>query len=313
MRMLQTILWHQGRRLHPERHQVFPEIQDPLRRARNPLLPTGIPIPTPAQLRQRRCSGPHLPADHRVVALFAPQGGRDADDELGFGGREVGREVVVVDALPGLVGRAPAASIAAVVEIRQAVDSVRVGLHVVAGIVGDPAAEAAVEVEPVRGGDDDLVAGGGERLDVREAVVPGLHCDVLGDGEGVRGGDGHVFPHYQLAVWVRAVVEDRHCVVYPILQQIVVGSRGVGCEPLGGDGREIVAASLQLVAADVEEVVGEDGGELTVDFLHGGVGFGVQDFELAWVGLDGGVIGPVVVGPPGVGAGYDGWVDLLPT
>jgi hypothetical protein len=39
--------------------------------------------------------------------LLGPEGGGDAKDAGGFGGGEVGGEVVVVDALPGFVGGAP--------------------------------------------------------------------------------------------------------------------------------------------------------------------------------------------------------------
>ena len=39
--------------------------------------------------------------------MLGPEGGGDAEDARGFGGGEVGGEVVVVDALPGFVGSAP--------------------------------------------------------------------------------------------------------------------------------------------------------------------------------------------------------------
>ena len=52
--------------------------------------------------------------------------------------------------------------------------------------------------------------------------------------------------------------EDWEGVVDPVLQEVVVGSGRVGGEPFCGDFGEVVAACLELVAADVEEVVCED-------------------------------------------------------
>ena len=98
---------------------------------------------------QSGSTGPHLPADDCVVDLFAPEGGFCAEDVGFLLGGEVEGEVEVVDALPRFVGSAPGAAGAEVVEAGRAVAVVGVGLDVVAGVVGDPAAEAAVQVEEV--------------------------------------------------------------------------------------------------------------------------------------------------------------------
>jgi hypothetical protein len=45
--------------------------------------------------------------DGHAVRLLAPEGRGHAQHEGGFGGSEVGAEVVVVDSLPGFVGGAP--------------------------------------------------------------------------------------------------------------------------------------------------------------------------------------------------------------
>ena len=105
--MLQTILRHQRRSRHAIRHQILPEIQNPLREFRNAVLARSVLVPGPGELGE--CSGarPHFRGDGRVVGLLGPEGGFDAQDERGFLLGEVGGEVVVVDSLPGFVGCAP--------------------------------------------------------------------------------------------------------------------------------------------------------------------------------------------------------------
>ena len=140
---------------------------------------------------------------------------------MGFlrGGEVVG-EVEVVDALPGLVGRAPGASCAEVVETGGAVAVVRVGLDVVARVVRDPATVAAVQVEEVRAGDDDVVALRGEVGDVGEAEVPSLKSNGFREGVCVGGGEEDVFPHDQFAVGDG--LEDWHGGVDPVLGKVVI-------------------------------------------------------------------------------------------
>ena len=49
MRMLHTILGHQRRSHHPIRHEVFPEIQDPLRHFRRAFEPVDVAVAGPYQ------------------------------------------------------------------------------------------------------------------------------------------------------------------------------------------------------------------------------------------------------------------------
>ena len=98
-----------------------------------------------------------------------------------------------------------------------------------------------------------------------------------------------------------------------MLSEIGVGARSILGEPAVDVGREVEAVGHELITTDVEDVVGEDAGKLLVDFLDRGVGGRVGDVELARVRLDGGVLGPVVVGPPRVVAGDNLRVDLAPT
>ena len=97
-----------------------------------------------------------------------------------------------------------------------------------------------------------------------------------------------------------------------MLEHVVECARRVLGEPVLGELAEVVAVGVELVTADVEEVLGEEGRELVVDVLDDLVGLGVHQLELSWVRLDGGVERPVVVRPPRVLAGDDVWVDLLP-
>lgn len=223
---------------------------------------------------------------------------------------EPGGEVVVVDALPGLVGGAPGAAVAAVVEVGGSGRSVGVGLDVVALVVAYPAAVAAVEIHEVGGGDDDAVAEGSGVVDVGDAVVPGLDDDVLGDfaGGGGVGGEDDIVPHDEGLVGLLLEVGDG--AVDPDLVEVAHGV--VLGEELASEAAEVVAVHVELVAANVEPVVGEDPGELLVHFAGDFVGLVVEDVELARVGLDGGMGRPVVVRPPGVDAGQDALVNLFP-
>ena len=221
MRMLQAVLGHQRRCHHPIRNQILPEVEDPLRHLRRPLIALRILIARPHQLGQGCCARPHFGRDDCVVDLFTPEGHLSAKDVLLLGVGEVEREVVVVDALPSFVRGAPAAAVAAVVKGGDG--GIGVGHFVVARVVADPAAEAAVEVEEVGGGDDGVIAHRGEVFDVLEPVVPGLHDDAVGgDRVGVFGGEDDVFPHHEGAV--RDGLKDGEGVVYPMLEEVVVAA-----------------------------------------------------------------------------------------
>jgi hypothetical protein len=64
-------------------------------------------ISRPREFSKSSSPWPHFRGDGGVVGLLGPEGGGDAEDARGFGGGEVGGEVVVVDSLPGFVGGAP--------------------------------------------------------------------------------------------------------------------------------------------------------------------------------------------------------------
>jgi len=173
VRVLQAVLGHERRGRDAVGDEVFAEVEDALRHLRRALAARrGVAVARPHELRQRGRARPHLARDDGVVDLLGPERGDGAEDVLGLGLGEVEREVVVVDTLPGLVRGAPGAAVAAVVEVGGV--GVRVGHDVVARVVGDEAAVAAVEVEEVGRRHDDVVPAGGQVLDVGQPAVPRL-------------------------------------------------------------------------------------------------------------------------------------------
>lgn len=150
MRMLRAVLWHQRRSLHAISKQVLPKVQDALRQLRRALLAALVAVARPHELRERSGARPDLLADDSVVDLLTEQGGDGALNEGLLRVGQVEGEVIVVDALPGLVGCAPGTALAAPVEVEDG-GIVRVGVDedVVARVVGDVAAVAAVEVDEI--------------------------------------------------------------------------------------------------------------------------------------------------------------------
>lgn len=296
MGVLQTILGDERGGHDAVGDEVLAEVEDALGHAGGALeAGVGVAVAAPDELGEGGGARPHLAGHHGVVDLLGPQRHLGAQDVAPLRGRQVQREVVVVDALPGLVRGAPRAAVAQVVEVGNA--GVGVGHLVVARVVGHPAAEAAVEVEEVRGRDDHVVAQARQVGDVFQPVVPRLHDDVLGHRRRVWRVEDHVLPHHESARR-RHGLEQRHGLVDPDLQQVVVGARLVGREEVLRRRAEVVAARLDLVAADVEDVVGKQARELGVDFVHHVVGLVVEDVQLARVGFYGRVVRPLVVGPP---------------
>lgn len=147
MRVLETELGHQRRSLHTARNEVLAEIQDALRELRSAFITLAVAVAGPYEFGEGRGARPHFGAEDNIVNLLGPEGRDGADDKLLLRVVETLCEVVVVDALPGLVGCTPGASVAAVVEI--GVGCVRVRLDVVTLVVADPAAVTAVEVHEV--------------------------------------------------------------------------------------------------------------------------------------------------------------------
>ncbi|KUJ06577.1 uncharacterized protein LY89DRAFT_405958 [Mollisia scopiformis] len=145
MRMLQTVLWHQWSGSNPICNQILSEIQNSLGHLCDSLLSGSIFISAPTQLCQRGSTRPHLPTDHSIVDLLAPERRSNTYYPCRFRGCEVGGEIVVVDTLPGLVWCTPRSTISSKVEICQPVNSVRVDHHVISRIVRYPAAETAVQ------------------------------------------------------------------------------------------------------------------------------------------------------------------------
>lgn len=143
-----------------------------------------------------------------------------------------------------------------------------------------------------------------------EAIVPGLEDDVLGDGAGGSdvSGELDIFPHDEGLVDLRAEVGDGP--VYPVLVEIAHGLSRV--EPGEAEGAEVVAVGKEFVATNVEPVVREDGRDLLINLSSHFVSLVVENVKLAGVGLHGGVLWPVVVGPPAVLASQDRLIDLLP-
>ena len=198
VRVLQAVLWLEWGGLDTVRDEVLAEVEDARRQLCSALLASGVLVAGPRELGECRGAGPHLAGDDGVIDLFGPERGGDADDALLLLGGQALGEVVVVDALPRLVRGAPRAAAGAEVEVGHV--RVRVLVLVVAGVVANPAAVTAVEVQPVRRGDDDVVAESGQFLNVSDAVVPGLHDNVLGNFGRVKVGEDHVLPHDQPAV-----------------------------------------------------------------------------------------------------------------
>ena len=318
VRVLEAVLGHDRGGLDTVGNQVLTEVEQTLGELGDTLLASlGVLVTRPDKLGEGSSTRPELARDDGVVNLLGPERSLGTDDVLGLGRGQVTLEVVVVDALPGLVGSAPGATTATEVERGSGTGRVGVDVDVVARIVGDVATETAVEVEPVGAGDDDVVSHGGEVGNVGNTVVPGLHDDVLGDLLGMSiSGEDNILPHHETTVLVVAVGlggEDGHGLVDPVLVKVEVGAGLVGGEPVADRLAEVEAAGLELITTNVEDVLGEALGELRVDVLDDIVGLGVDHVELTRVGLHSGVQRPVVVGPPGVLAGDDALVDLLPS
>ena len=173
----------------------------------------------------------------------------------------VGGKVKAVDALPRLVRSAPRATNATVVERSSGASRVRVGLDVVAVVVGNVATEAAVEVEEVGTGDDNIEASSSKLSNIGYTVVPSLDDDitrnVLGGGIGRQ---INILPHHKAAVLLASLLgvhEDGHGVVEPVLVEVSVVALGVLGEPLTDGLAEVEATGLELVTTNVEPVVAE--------------------------------------------------------
>lgn len=168
--------------------EILAEVEDSLCQIGGSLLASlGITVAGPGQLGESSCTRPHLDADDRVINLLGPQGSGNAEDVLLLCLGHVGVKVVVVDALPGLVGGAPRATGTAVVEGKLRAGRVWVYLgRVVAGVVGDVAAVAAVEVEEGPAGNDNVVSHISKATDVVGVIIPGLHNNILGNVGGSR-------------------------------------------------------------------------------------------------------------------------------
>lgn len=311
MRMLEAVFGLEGRSANAVGKEVFTEVENTGSERGGSLVAIGVVVAGPEKLRESSGTGPEFGGDVGVIDLLGPEGSDTTEDVLLLLLVKAVGEVVVVDALPGLVWSAPRATVAEVVEVGGVITFLVGVLHdVVAGVIGDVAAVAAVEVEEFRGGDDDVEAVAGESLDVLETLVPGLEDSVLGDLGLHLLGEDDVFPHDQTAVVT--LLESRDDPVNPLLEKVVPRSGVVFSKPVADTGAEVVAVGLELVTSHVENAVREDVGKFTVDLLGDFVGFVVGNIKLARVGLDGGVVFPDIVGPPGVAAGDKLFVDLLP-
>lgn len=267
MRVLHAVLGHKRGGLDAIGNQVLSEVQDTLGESSDSLLASlRVLVAGPDELSESSGAGPHLAADDGVVNLLRPQRRRSANDVLLLGVCEVGGEVVVVDSLPCLVRSAPRATNTTVVEGRRSASGVRVSLNIVSRVVGDVATEAAVEIQEVGAGDDNIVALLGELGNVADAVVPGLHDDVLGHlVSSSVGGQNSVLPHEETSVLLAGdllVHEHGVRLVDPVLVEVEVGTRRVISKPVTDGLAEVEAAGLELVTTNVEEVVREAVGEL---------------------------------------------------
>lgn len=272
--VLQAVLGGHRRSRDTKSNEVLAEVVETLGKGRGALLARlGVLVAGPCQLTERGGTRPHLAADDGVVDLLGPERCRSADNVLALGLGLVAVKVVVVDALPRLVGGAPGAADAAVVEGRRRAGGIGVALDIVAGIVANVATEAAVEVQEVGRRDNDIEASSGQLGDVVNAVVPRLHDDLARDVCRVSiSRQKDILPHNQAAVGAAGVArrgEDGHGVVEPVLVEIKVGAGRVLSKPLADGLGEVETASLQLVATNVEEVVGKLAGDLAVNLFHG--------------------------------------------
>jgi len=193
--VLQAVPGHQGRSTNAAGNKALTELVNALGELVVALEAGGVPVARPEALGEGSGTRPHLAIDDRGIRLLGPHGDLGTDDELGLGDSQVEGEIVVVNALPSLVRRAPRTTTSTKVEVR----GVRVGVHVdvVPLIVSDPATETTVEVEPVGRTDDYLMAQTGHELDILGTVVPGLKNNTLVNILGVKTivGLDNILPH----------------------------------------------------------------------------------------------------------------------
>jgi len=122
----------------------------------NTLLTTGITVTRPERLSKSSSTRPELAVDSGGIVLFSPKRSLSTEDVLGFSSSETNGDIIIVNALPGLVRSAPRTTSTLIVEgsrrvsgsrissksVRDAGVQVRRVVNVVTGIVGDPATEA---------------------------------------------------------------------------------------------------------------------------------------------------------------------------
>ena len=266
------------------RHHAVPPLVEPDRGVGVPLPAVGALVPGPERLGGGGGPGPEPAVQHRGVRLLRPQRHLAAQHPPRLVLRQPVQDVVVVDALPRLEGRAPGpARAAGVVEQRHAI--VLLLLHVVPAVVAHPAAVPAVQVVVGRGGDDDAVPGRHDALGVGGAVVPRLqHGGVAGQH---RLPDRHLGPQEDvLPVHRRAVQlvhQERPRRVHEQLQQAVVGAAVRQEAP--HHGVVLPARRVHLVGARVEVRVREQGRQVAQHVLRHAVRLGVERVQLPRAGL----------------------------
>jgi hypothetical protein len=324
VRVLQAVLGDQRSSQDATADETLTEVLDTSRQQSGALVAISAAVAGPEVLSQGSSTGPDLGVDDGLVSLLGPHGSLTSNDVLGLSLSQASGEVVVVDALPALVGGAPRSTSTSVVDsgggvgrgvlVKGLLDGLGQlwGLvDVVARIVGDISSMTAVEVEEVSRRDNDIVTRLGKCLDVGNAVVPRLHDDILGDLVGSKvGRENRVFPHHQATA--RSVTEDGQSLVDVHLGKVSVALAWVALEPIHGVARVVVAVALELIESDVEQVISEDIGQLAVHILDERVGARVSDIKLTRVGLNSRVVSPAIVIPPGISAGDGLLVNLGP-
>lgn len=107
MGMFETVFRHKGIGHYSIGNQILPEVEQSLGEFIRALAAVLIPVTRPDKFAQCRSTRPELIRDVDIINLLRPERGLGADDVLRLRLGKVGCEIVVIDALPGLVWRTP--------------------------------------------------------------------------------------------------------------------------------------------------------------------------------------------------------------
>jgi hypothetical protein len=153
--VLHAVLGHEGRSTNTTANETFTVVENTLSQLSDTLLAISITVSRPERLSKSGSTRPELAVDSGIIVLLRPEWGNSTEDVLSLLSSETNSNIVVINALPCLVGSAPRTAITTIVitgrrvgsggvsgeSIRNASSQRRRVVDVVTGIVGDPATE----------------------------------------------------------------------------------------------------------------------------------------------------------------------------